>query len=47
MVDKIASVSTSAMNRPVDDIRMAVSVLKKTEARKLEKRKSGLKNSPL
>lgn len=47
MVDAIASVATSPANRPVEDIRMEVSILKKSEARKLEKRRLGLKNSPL
>ncbi len=47
MVDAIASVATSPANRPVEDIRMEVTILKKSEARKLEKRRLGLKNSPL
>ncbi|SKB72470.1 peptidylprolyl isomerase [Daejeonella lutea] len=47
MVDTIASVVTSPDNRPLEDIRMEVTVLKKSEARKLEKRKMGIKNSPL
>lgn len=47
MVDTIASVSTNAMDRPMDDISMEVSVLKNREARKIEKRRLGLKNSPL
>ena len=47
MVDTIASVTTSTGNRPVEDISMQVSILKRSEARKLEKRKLGLKNNPL
>ncbi len=47
MVDTIASVSTNAMDRPMEDISMVVSVLKNREARKIEKRRPGLKNSPL
>ncbi|WP_411273585.1 peptidylprolyl isomerase [Daejeonella sp.] len=47
MVDSIVSVATSTGNRPVEDIRMEVSVLKNGEARKIEKRKLGLKRSPL
>lgn len=47
MVDSIASVATSTGNRPVEDIRMEVSILKNGEARKIEKRKLGLKRSPL
>ena len=47
MVDAIASVATSATNRPVEDISMEVSILTKREARKLEKRRLGLKNNPL
>ncbi|MEJ7691961.1 peptidylprolyl isomerase [Daejeonella sp.] len=47
MVDTIASVATSPDNRPVEDIRMEVSVLKKSEARRIEKRRLGIKNSPL
>lgn len=47
MVDAIASVATSPANRPLEDIRMEVTILKKSEARKLEKRRLGLKNSPL
>lgn len=47
MVDAIASVATSPANRPLEDIRMEVTILKKSEARKLEKRSLGLKNSPL
>lgn len=37
MVDKIADVTTDANNRPLDDVRMQVSILKKSQARKLEK----------
>lgn len=47
LVDTIASVTTSAGNRPVEDISMEVSILKKSEARKLEKRNPGLKNNLL
>lgn len=47
LVDTIASVTTSTGNRPVEDISMEVSILKRSEARKLEKRKLGLKNNPL
>ncbi len=47
MVDAIASVATSPANRPLEDIPMEVTILKKSEARKLEKRRLGLKNSPL
>jgi len=47
MVDTITNVATSAADRPVEDIKMEVTILKKSEARKLEKRKLGLKNSPL
>lgn len=47
MVDAIASVATSPANRPLEDIRMEVTILKKSEARKLEKRRLGLKKSPL
>ena len=47
MLDTIASVVTSASNRPSDDISMEVSILTKSETRKLEKRRLGLKNNPL
>ena len=47
MLDTIASVVTSASNRPSDDISMEVSILTKSETRKLEKRRPGLKNNPL
>lgn len=47
MIDSIASVSTNAMNRPLENIRMEVSVLKNSEGRKIEKKRRGLKNSPL
>jgi peptidyl-prolyl cis-trans isomerase B (cyclophilin B) len=47
MVDAIAAVATSSTNRPVEDISMEVSILTKREARKLEKRRLGLKNNPL
>ncbi len=47
MIDAIASVSTNALDRPLENISMEVSVLKNREARKVEKRRLGLKNSPL
>ena len=47
MVDTIASVAASATNRPVEDISMEVSILTNSEARKLEKRRLGLKNNRL
>ena len=37
MVDLIASVKTATGDRPLEDVKMEVSVLKKREARKLEK----------
>lgn len=37
LVDTIAAVKTSATDRPLEDISMEISVLKKREARKLEK----------
>jgi peptidyl-prolyl cis-trans isomerase B (cyclophilin B) len=37
MIDAIANVPTDANNRPLEDVRMQVSVLKKSQARKLEK----------
>ena len=46
MVDAIAKVKKSASNRPLDDIKMEVSILKKKEVRKLEKQ-LGLKNNTL
>ena len=46
MVDKIAAVKKSPEDRPLEDVFMEVSVLKKGEARKLEK-KLGLKNNTL
>lgn len=46
MVDKIAAVKKFASDRPMEDISMEVSILKKGEARKLEK-KMGLKNNTL
>lgn len=45
MVDKIAAVKTAAGDRPVEDVKMEVTVLKKKEARKLEK-KLGLASKP-
>jgi peptidyl-prolyl cis-trans isomerase B (cyclophilin B) len=47
MIDAIASVTTTAANRPAEDVSMEVSILKKSEARRLEKRRLGLKNSSL
>lgn len=47
MLDAIASVPTAASNRPIEDIKMEVSILKKSEIRKLEKRRLGLKHSTL
>jgi peptidyl-prolyl cis-trans isomerase B (cyclophilin B) len=46
MVDAIAVVKTGAADRPVEDVSMQISVLKKGEARKLEK-KLGLKSNTL
>jgi peptidyl-prolyl cis-trans isomerase B (cyclophilin B) len=46
MVDAIAAVKTGAADRPVEDVKMEISVLKKREARKLEK-SLGLKNNTL
>lgn len=46
MVDAIAAVKTAAADRPVEDVKMEISVLKKREARKLEK-SLGLKNNTL
>lgn len=46
MVDTIAAVKTASADRPVEDIAMEISVLKKREARKLEK-KLGLKENKL
>ena len=46
MVDAIAKVKKSASNRPLEDIKMEVSILKKKEVRKLEKQ-LGLKNNTL
>ncbi|HEY0899252.1 MAG TPA: peptidylprolyl isomerase [Sphingobacteriaceae bacterium] len=45
MVDKIAAVKTAAGDRPIEDVKMEVTVLKKKEARKLEK-KLGLASKP-
>ena len=45
MIDTIAAVKTGAADRPVDDVRMTVTVLKKKEAKKLEK-SLGLANKP-
>ncbi len=46
MIDLISNVPTSALDRPLDDISMEVSVLRKKDARRLEK-ELGLKNNPL
>jgi len=46
MIDEIAAVKKSASDRPLEDVSMEVSILKKGEARKLEK-KQGLKNNTL
>lgn len=46
MVDAIASVQKSATDRPLEDIKMEVSLLKKKEAKKIEKQ-LGLKNNTL
>jgi len=45
MVDKIAAVKTATGDRPVEDVKMEVTVLKKKEAKKLEK-KLGLAQKP-
>jgi cyclophilin family peptidyl-prolyl cis-trans isomerase len=45
MIDTIAAVKTGAADRPVDDVRMTVTVLKKKEAKKLEK-SLGLASKP-
>lgn len=45
MVDRIAAVKTSKADRPEEDVKMEVSVLKNREARKLEK-SLGLKDRP-
>ncbi|WP_026897324.1 peptidylprolyl isomerase [Daejeonella oryzae] len=46
LVDSIASVKTAPGDRPLEDIKMEITVLKKREARKLEK-SLGLKNNTL
>ncbi len=46
LIDTIAGIQTASGDRPVEDIRMEVSVLKRGEARRLEK-KLGLKNNLL
>jgi len=46
MIDTIAAVKKSASDRPLEDVSMEVSILKKGEARKLEK-KLGLKTNML
>ena len=45
MIDTIAAVKTGAADRPVEDVRMTVTVLKKKEAKKLEK-SLGLASKP-
>jgi peptidyl-prolyl cis-trans isomerase B (cyclophilin B) len=45
LIDTIAAVKTGAADRPVDDVRMTVTVLKKKEAKKLEKQ-LGLASKP-
>ncbi len=47
MVDTIASLPTAGSNRPVEDVRMDVTILKKGEARKLERKNPLLKNNML
>ncbi len=46
MVDTIAAVKTGSADRPTEDVQMEVSILKRREARKLEKQ-LGLKNNTL
>jgi peptidyl-prolyl cis-trans isomerase B (cyclophilin B) len=46
MVDEIAAVEKGTSDRPKEDIKMEVSVLKRGEARKIEKQ-LGLKNNTL
>jgi cyclophilin family peptidyl-prolyl cis-trans isomerase len=46
MIDAIAGVKTGSSDRPVEDVSMIVSVLKKREARKIEK-KLNLKHNTL
>lgn len=46
MIDAIAAVKTAPGDRPLEDVKMEVSVLKKGQARKLEKA-LGLKNNTL
>lgn len=46
MVDSIAAVKTAPGDRPLEDVKMEISVLKKREARKIEKT-YGLKNNTL
>lgn len=45
MIDTIAAVKTGAADRPVEDVRMTVTVLKKKESKKLEK-SLGLASKP-
>ncbi|MNL37142.1 putative peptidyl-prolyl cis-trans isomerase [compost metagenome] len=37
LVDKIAALKTDGNNRPVEDVKMTITVLKRREARRLEK----------
>ena len=46
MVDKIAAVEKDAKDRPVSDVRMEVTILKKSEAKKLEKEMKELASKP-
>ena len=46
MIDSIADLKTGASDRPVENVSMMVSVLRKGEARKIEK-KMNLKNNTL
>lgn len=45
MIDKIAALETSQGDRPIEDIKMEVSILKKKEAKRIEKQ-LGLANKP-
>jgi peptidyl-prolyl cis-trans isomerase B (cyclophilin B) len=45
MIDTIAAVTKDSADRPIDDVRMTVTVLKKKEAKKLEKQ-LGLASKP-
>ncbi|MXV14485.1 peptidylprolyl isomerase [Hufsiella ginkgonis] len=44
MVDAVAAVKTDPQNRPLEDVKMTVTILKKKEAKKLEK---AMRNDPL